>query len=286
MNELAELSRQLPDTIEDLAKFALIGREKLVAVRAEIRAIDKVGLAQEVYQQKLEEGKEIGEAVLDAEVKLGELIKEIPKATKDNNKSGKAKNDTQIRTAADLGTTKPKKEILKEAGIKQGTAEKLQHIARHPEAVEQAKREARERDEIVTRAAVEKIIRDQRKPKDVVETVKERVEERQKEIESSPTVELKTLKAQKDDQEYLDNREAYDIWKEFQRIRREFDRFSKTEEGKLRTAFFRAGMWGLKQKNDLADEGLKYNYEEFMKATNKISNIILEVMANGIQPKG
>ena len=32
-------------TLEELAKFVLIGREKLTAVRAEIRAIQKVGLS-------------------------------------------------------------------------------------------------------------------------------------------------------------------------------------------------------------------------------------------------
>ena len=56
MNEIITTSQtQLPDTIPDLAKFVLIGRDKLKAVRAEIHAIDKVGMAREVYQQKLEE---------------------------------------------------------------------------------------------------------------------------------------------------------------------------------------------------------------------------------------
>ena len=70
-------SSQLPDTLEDLSKFALIGREKLVAVRAEIRAIEKVGLAEEVRRQKLEEAQAISEAVLDAEVKIGELMAKV-----------------------------------------------------------------------------------------------------------------------------------------------------------------------------------------------------------------
>ena len=60
----------------------LVGREKLVAVRAEIRAIDKVGLAKEVREQKLQEAQAISEAVLDAEVKIGELMRSVPKATK------------------------------------------------------------------------------------------------------------------------------------------------------------------------------------------------------------
>ena len=47
MSNITVTTSQLPTNIEDLSKFVLIGREKLVAVRAEIRAIEKVGLARE-----------------------------------------------------------------------------------------------------------------------------------------------------------------------------------------------------------------------------------------------
>lgn len=143
MYDIQKQQKQLPDTLPDLARFVLIGREKLNAVRAEIRAIQKVGLAKEVHDQKLLEAQEIAEAVLDAEVKVGELTSEIPKATPNNNPFH------EIRNTAEL--VKPKSEQLKEIGIKQDTAERFEHLARHPEAVEQAKREARENGEVVTR---------------------------------------------------------------------------------------------------------------------------------------
>ena len=44
MSEIINANHALPTTIDDLSKFVLVGREKLVAVRAEIRAIEKVGL--------------------------------------------------------------------------------------------------------------------------------------------------------------------------------------------------------------------------------------------------
>ena len=47
-----------PATIEDLTKFLLIAPEKAAALRAEIRAIKKAGLAAEVYEQKLQEKSE------------------------------------------------------------------------------------------------------------------------------------------------------------------------------------------------------------------------------------
>lgn len=70
----------LPANIEDLAKFILVGREKLVSVRAAIRAIDKLELAEEVREQKKEEAQMLAEALIDAEVRIGDLLKQIPKA--------------------------------------------------------------------------------------------------------------------------------------------------------------------------------------------------------------
>lgn len=162
MYDIQKQQKQLPDTLPDLARFVLIGREKLNAVRAEIRAIQKVGLAKEVHDQKLLEAQEIAEAVLDAEVKVGELTAEIPKATKGtgSNQFQRAEN----RNVAEF--SKSKSEQLKSIGIKQDTAERFEHLARHPEAVEQAKREARQNGEVVTRQKALDIITKshQRKP--------------------------------------------------------------------------------------------------------------------------
>lgn len=156
MNEIATQKAQLPDVLEDLSKFALIGREKLNAVRAEIRAIEKVGLAREVHEQKLKEAQEIAEAVLDAEVKIGELTARIPKA--------KNQHDA-IRNGADS----TKQSQLASIGIKQDTAERFERLAKHPEAVEKAKAKARENGDVVTRKAVlDQIHRDQEKSEHIL----------------------------------------------------------------------------------------------------------------------
>lgn len=152
MNELSTSSRQLPDTLPELSKFVLVGREKLTAVRAEIRAINKVGLAQEVRKQKLEEAQDIADAVLDAEVRIGELMAKVPKAV------------NQYKRATDSGVASTKTEVIHEAGFTPKQVERFQTIAKHPEAVEQAKTEARENDEVVTRSAVMKKIAEEKKP--------------------------------------------------------------------------------------------------------------------------
>ena len=78
MSEIILHNPNLPDTMQDLSRFVLIGREKYKAVRAEILAIDKLQLAEEVRSQKRQEAQMLGAAILDAEVRLGELFKEIP----------------------------------------------------------------------------------------------------------------------------------------------------------------------------------------------------------------
>lgn len=155
MDEVIISEKRLPQTLPELSKFVLIGREKLNAVRAEIRAIKAVNLATEVYEQKLEEAQEIADAVLDAEVKLGELTAQMEKATKQNAKK-------QFDSSVDL--IKPKAQQLKEIGIEQKTAERFERMALHPEAVEAAKEEARQNNEIVTRAAVLRKIEEEKKP--------------------------------------------------------------------------------------------------------------------------
>ncbi len=175
MNEIVLEKQQLPTNLGDLSKFVLVGREKLTAVRAEIRAIDKVGLAEEVRKQKLQEAQAISEAVLDAEMKIGELMEQIPKATAQNNISGKKKSDTQIDSGVVLGTDvekeisppKTKTEIIQESGFTPKQVERFQTLAKHPEIVEQAKAEARENDDIVSRSAVLKKIDETRHPEKI-----------------------------------------------------------------------------------------------------------------------
>lgn len=144
MNEITMRQQQLPDSIEDLSKFVLVGREKLNAVRAEIRAINKVGLAQEVYQQKLAEAQDIADAVLDAEVRMGQLTAAIPKA------QGFASTIIQDNGVQNVTKT----EQLEEIGLSEKQANRFETLAKHPEAVEKAKETAREEGSIVTRQDV------------------------------------------------------------------------------------------------------------------------------------
>jgi len=134
----------LPDTIEDLAKFILVGREKLNSVKAEIRAITKLKLAEDVRKQKQEEAAMLSEAMLDAETKIGELLKKIPK------NPGK-RTDLQPPDTA-VGRSKTKTEIVEDMGFSEKQAERFEILADNPDIVEFVKAEARENDDVPTRA--------------------------------------------------------------------------------------------------------------------------------------
>lgn len=148
MNELAVYAQQLPDTLEDLSKFVLVGREKLVSVRAEIRAINRIHLAEEVRNQKREEAQMLSEAVLDAEVRLGDLLKMIPKAGGGDRRSNDFKKGTAVHFE------RPKSEVIKDLGLSEKQAQRFETLADNKDLVEQVKQEARENDDLPTRTRV------------------------------------------------------------------------------------------------------------------------------------
>lgn len=137
---------ELPAAFEDVASFAIIAQEKLKSVRAEISAIQRLGLAQDVLQQKIQEAQQIAEVKTRAEVRLGELTAAMPKAT------GNQHTKSASPTRAEKQTTKA--EALSRANISSQKASQYELMAAHPEIVEQAIADARENDDIVSRAAV------------------------------------------------------------------------------------------------------------------------------------
>jgi N6-adenosine-specific RNA methylase IME4 len=86
-------------------------------------------------------------------MRTGELLKAIPKATKGTGANQyKEKRSAEIDT--DVEFSKPKSETIKELGFTQKQAERMQTLAEHPEIVKEAIQEARDNDDIVSRAFV------------------------------------------------------------------------------------------------------------------------------------
>lgn len=150
MNELATYQHSgLPDTIEDLSRFVLVGREKLTAVRAAIRAIDRAQLAREVRDQKMEEAQMLSEALLDAETRLGDMTKQIPRVSgRRSDLLGKRPADTAV------DRLQTKEEAIQNLGLTPKQVERFEILADNKDLVEQVKQEARANDDIPTRTRV------------------------------------------------------------------------------------------------------------------------------------
>jgi len=150
-NSMADLILQennLPAKMEDLSRFVLVGREKYNSVRAEIRAIDKLKLAEEVRDQKRQEAQMLSEVLLDAEVRLGELFKQIP------TNQGKRTDVDELRSAGGTKSEKSKEETIESLGFSKTQAYSFETLADNADIVEQVKAEARENGEFPTRARV------------------------------------------------------------------------------------------------------------------------------------
>ena len=149
MNELTTYQGGLPDTMEDLARFLLIAPEKATALRAEIRAIEKVGLAKAVYDQKLEEQRRLCDMILDASVRLGEMTRAIPKASHD-----RGNQYTSAKTTVLSSSQKPKTAAVQELGFSPKQVERFETLADNKDLVEREKAVAREEGRMPTRTNV------------------------------------------------------------------------------------------------------------------------------------
>ena len=158
MTDITVHSNNLPVKLEDLAKFVLVGREKLTAVRALIKAMDRIEMAAGVREQKIEEAQMLAEALLDAEARIGELAIEIPKATGHQAKRGNQYKSGESSTAATFSTTK--QDIIEDLGFNKFQIQRFQTLAANKDIIEEAKAEARANDDIVNRTMVLKAIKE------------------------------------------------------------------------------------------------------------------------------
>lgn len=150
MNELTTIQAQLPDTIEDLTQFVLVGKAKLQAYMLKLQTVNKLSVAQEIRDQTLGEAQEISNALIAAEQRIGELLLAIPKQT--GNQYTNA-NSTRVEKA------KTKSETISTMGYSKDEASDYQRMAKNPEVVQRVIEEALANGEIVTKTQVLKEIK-------------------------------------------------------------------------------------------------------------------------------
>jgi hypothetical protein len=162
LNELAIHNDQLPVSIDELAKFAVIGAEKLKALKAEIRAIDKLNLAKEVYDQKLEEQQILSGLVMDVFVKIGEFTATIPKSP-----GGRPAENSSSRNEEFI-QPKTKKQAITKLGFSKDQVSQFEILAKNKDLVEQEKAQAAEEDRPASRAKVLELAKQRQKHEEKV----------------------------------------------------------------------------------------------------------------------
>ncbi len=135
MDKLIKRPESLPDTIDKLQNFILIGKQRLIACKAEIKAIEDINLGKAVKDQKLHETQDLAIVLLSAEAKLGELLK------------GSSK-----------GTFKKGGEHSLPDGITKKQSFYAQQLATNPKAIEETIDDAIEKEKIPFRSGVLKMI--------------------------------------------------------------------------------------------------------------------------------
>ena len=162
MNDIAlRPEYEPPVQFEDVASFTIIAQEKLKSVRAEISAIQRLGLAQDVLKQKIQEAQQIAEVKTRAEMRFGELIAAMPKS---------AGGRPEKTCSPEKQVLETKSEALAKVNISRKQASQYELMASHPEIVEQAIVEASENDDIISRSAVLSKIRAQKKVEQIAQT--------------------------------------------------------------------------------------------------------------------
>lgn len=208
MNEVITSDGQmLPETIEDLTQFVLIGKAKLQAYMLKLQTVNKLSVAQEIRDQTLKEAQEVSNAVIAAEQRIGELLLAIPKQAGASNFS---RDEEKLKT---------KGETIKEMGYGKNEASDYQQMAKHPEVVKKVIQEAMDNGDIVTKASVMREIK----------FYKDRIAHLEK--EKTKTIEVEVIP---DDYEELKSQlasaehEADRLEKDFQRARQKIADQAKT----------------------------------------------------------
>lgn len=151
MNEIETYQAQLPDTIEDLTKFVLIGRAKLDAYKLKLQTVSKLTDAQTIRDQTMQDMQDVSIAIIAAEQRIGEIMLSIQKQSGGVNQYNKGDFSGRVE--------KSKSEIAKEQGYSKDQVSEYQRLAQNPEIVQKVINEAVEKGDIVTRTQVIKEIR-------------------------------------------------------------------------------------------------------------------------------
>ena len=197
MNELETInSKQLPDSISDLASWDKFLSAKLPAYRKLIHNVKSWEEASEEEKRILRRAQEEAENLIDVRVRIGELYQKIP--------------DERGRKSLNSDVNSSKQNFKKTTGLSDAQADRYATLAKHPHQVEQAKADARERNDVVSQrsvmrqiaasAPIQKTVR--QKETEILHEAKERHRDFQ-EKKSNSVVDIQDIQQDKEDRKTI-----------------------------------------------------------------------------------
>lgn len=144
----------LPAQPEELSRFIVVAQEKIKAVKAEIRAIQRLDMAKEVYDQKIEEQARLQELTLLAYQRMGEITRELPTSA-----GGRPSEKTLPASGKSL--EKSKFQAIQDLGFSTSQVNRMEQMAAHPDVVEEVIAESQAGQTEATQTEVLRRIKEQ-----------------------------------------------------------------------------------------------------------------------------
>lgn len=189
MNELIHSETYLPDTIEDLTQFVLVGKARLNAYMLKIQNVNRLSMAQEIRDQTLHEAQELQGALFAAEQKIGEILLAIPKQTGNQYTSANSEGNEKAKS---------KTETVSEMGYTRDEASRYQQMAKNPDVVQKVLNDAVANGTVASVSQLNKELRENNRLKKELAEKDRRI----KELENREP-EVKTVEVVPDDYENL-----------------------------------------------------------------------------------
>lgn len=160
MNELALQTsyQRLPQTVEELVDFILVGNEAVKSFKAKLRAASKANIAKNARDAALRDGRTCSKMVIEAESRLGELLTNSQKVP--------------VVEPSGNGSLKGSEHTLP-SGLDKKQSHYAQEIYRHPEIVEEVFTEYESKEDIPTKHAILKKIKERKRAEKIQEQKEE-----------------------------------------------------------------------------------------------------------------
>ena len=205
MNELETINgKQLPDSISDLASWDKFLSAKLPAYRKLIHNVKSWEEASEEEKRILRRAQEEAENLIDVRVRIGELYNGLPEDR------GGDRRSEQFKECNVAPFETQKQQFKQQSGLSDDQAKRYAKLANNPKAVEAAKADARERNDVVSQrsvmrriaasAPIQKTVR--QKETEILHEAKERHRDFQ-EKKSNSVVDIQDIQQDKEDRKTI-----------------------------------------------------------------------------------